>query len=235
MSSKEKIHKFHHSKYQQELWDKQHSNRGGDGGLENILRFDPNQSGEQFGEIIARKSCILEIGSGNGRDARYWASQDHVVYCVDFSRVALDQLMKIAHGQEIAHRIVPVLHDISGGDLPLNDQKFDGFYAISSLHIEDSKILKLVKKVDTHLKPESKILIMGKSEDDTKIRRSVLIDGGLAIDMEEGGHLRRVWTPDFMEEMCAAVGWGIEYIEQTSEKINNQRTSFIKLIAQKNG
>jgi len=232
--SKVEHRNYYSSEYQKELWNRQHAERGGDGGLENLKKFDPNGSAIQFGNLINKNSNILEIGSGNGRDARYWASEDHCVTCVDFSEVALRQLNDIAQKQKVSHKIIPVLHDINSGDLPIDNQLFDGFYARSSLHVEDDKIINIVKKVDSHLNQDAVILIMGKSLDDTKIQRSV-IDGSLAIDIEENGHLRRIWTEDFMEKMCKTVSWNIYCIDYVLEKINNYNISFIKLIAKKNG
>jgi len=225
----------HNSEYQKELWNRQHSERGGFGGREDILRFDPNESAIQFGELIKNNSTILEIGSSNGRDARYWASEGHLVFCLDFSEVALIQLRDIAEKQMVSKNIVPILHDINCSDLPIEGHLFDGFYARSSLHIGDEETMNLINKIDNHLKPEAKILIMGKSLDDEKIQRSEIIDNNLAIDHEENGHLRRIWTPDFIKKMCDSVKWSIMSIEQNTEMINNRVTSFIKLIAEKNG
>jgi SAM-dependent methyltransferase len=225
---------FSDQTYQMELWNRQHFTRGGNFGREDWLKFIPTQSAVIFNQLIPSRSRIIEVGSGNGRDARFWASQGHSVVCVDFSEVAIRQLSIIAQGQGIAERITPVLHDISTGLLPFEvGQIFDGFYARSALHVSDNTMIDLAKAIDYQLKPGGKILVLGKSLYDIKIQRSKKIDGGLAIDCEENGHMRRIWSEDFIKYMCSLTNWELLSVEHSSEIINREVSSYITMIAKK--
>ena len=60
---------------QQQLWDRQHAERGSTNGPEgNGLVDIPNKSGILFANMLQPGSVIAEVGTANGRDARYWAS-----------------------------------------------------------------------------------------------------------------------------------------------------------------
>lgn len=220
--------------YQKELWNKQHAYRGERFGREDELKYHPNKSAIEFLRLMPAQANIVEIGSGNGRDARFWASHGHSVVCVDFSEVALQQLTTIAKEQGVMEKITPVLHDVNSGFLPFDtSQNFDGFYARSALHVCNETMIELTKAIDYQLKLGGKVLILGKTLDDIKIRRSKILDIGLAIDHEEDGHIRRIWTSEFMQQMCEVVRWKLLSINYTSEVINNTGSSYITMVAQK--
>ncbi len=101
----------------------------------------PNQTALEFCQYLPLKATVLEVGCANGRDARHFASQGHQVFGVDFSAIALDQMMQIAIAQDLYEQIVPIQHDYSDGSVPLDGyQILHGFYARSSLHVDDEAI-----------------------------------------------------------------------------------------------
>lgn len=218
---------------QRVLWDRQHARRGTVGPEATSLRDVPNEGAQIFASHLTRLSTILEIGPGNGRDARYWASLGHHVICADISQVALDQLTQIAQEQGLLDRLTPVQHDISAGELPTDERVLDGFYARSALHIDDQTTMTFAGRLNKRLAKGATICIEGKSPNDHKISRSINVGDGLALDQWENGHLRRIWTPEFMQEMCLENGWRIESLREFAEVINNRNTVFNRLIAKK--
>jgi len=129
---------------------------------------------------------------------------------------------------------MPVLYDINLGSLPFKaGGNFDGFYARSSLHVGDERVLQLVKTIDRQLKPGGKVLVLGKSPNDRKIQRSKRLEDGLAVDYQENGHIRRVWTPKFMKEMCRVACWELLSIDYNSEVIDNGVSEYITMTAKK--
>lgn len=228
--------KTHHIPDQARLWDKQHSSRGNFGLEATQLRDVPNSSAIEFigkfGHNI--RANILEVGSANGRDARFWASLGHNVICVDFSPVALNQLKEIAIRQNVDSRLYPVCYDINTGNLPgAYGFIINGFYSRSSLHVNDEKMLSIAQKINNTVEHEGLILIEGKGEKDKKIQRSKLIGNHLVIDPDEGGHIRRVWTRESLVELCSEFNWTIESLEDREESLNGESTNFVRLIARK--
>jgi SAM-dependent methyltransferase len=160
-----------------------------------------------MGNLVVANARIAEVGSANGRDARYWAMRGYNVDCMDFSFVALEQLVEHAERQGIADKINPLLFDANSGKLPQEIGEIDGFYARSALHVDDDTLMSLMADVNDRLNPDGVVFIEGKSTSDPKIARSEHLGNGLAVDPEEDGHLRRVWTPELLQNICGTLGW----------------------------
>lgn len=217
------------------LWDVQHAQRGSSGLEAHELRDAPSDSAVYFEQALHyRPSHILEIGCAHGRDARYWASQGHFVTCADFSPVALDQLNTLATAQSVRHLLVPILHDISSGELPtIGDEPLHGFFARSALHVSDEVMMQIAQRVNKILVPGGLVLIEGKGVNDHKIKRSITIGGSLMVDVQEHGHLRRVWTEDFARTLCDTVGWNIEVLDNRQEQYKGNTIDFLRFLARR--
>lgn len=225
----------HHIPDQASLWDRQHSRRGSTGPEATTLRDTPNHGAKLLASHLPNPATILEIGPGNGRDARFLASQGHRVICADISSVALEQLMQLAVEQGVSSFLTPVCHDVSTGELPTDESVFDAFYARSALHIDDQTMSTFAGKLNKRLVKGGIILIEGKGLNDPKIGRSIQIGHGLALDHWENGHLRRIWTHEFMEQMCLDNDWDIIKLEEYREAIGDGSAVFNRLIARKQG
>lgn len=220
---------------QQRLWNEQHATRGVNLEGSSTWKFTPNTSAIEFGSLLNPRSTILEIGSANGRDARYWANQSHDVYAIDFSEVALDQLSLLAIEQGIESLITPILWNISCGSLPLSKlpHEIDGLYARSALHIDNTSVFNFAFNADKLLKPGAVVYIEGKGPNDQKISRSHNLGNGLFIDYKEKGHLRRSWTGGFARKLCDHVGWHILNLQEKYERWNGSSATFMRLSARK--
>lgn len=219
---------------QQNLWDAQHAVRGSQDGLEGYNLIDvPNDAAVLLNGMLGPESIIAEVGSANGRDARYWALQGHRVHCMDFSQVALGQLVDHAARQGVADRINPLHFDANAGDLPSAVGDIDGFYSRSALHVDDDTLMALLGAVDARLKKDGVVLIEGKGTTDTKIARSIDLGNGLAVDPHENGHVRRVWTPESLTAICATFGWTAVKQEIVGENWAGTDASFLRLVATK--
>jgi SAM-dependent methyltransferase len=219
---------------QQALWDTQHAQRGGQAGLEGDTLVDvPNDAAMLLAGLLRPQSTIAEVGSANGRDARYWAAQGHRVHCLDFSQVALGQLVEHAERQGVADRITPTHFDANAGALPESVDTIDGFYSRSALHVDDATLMDLLSDVDRRMRPGGKVLIEGKGTADTKIARSVNLGNGLAVDPEENGHVRRIWTAESLDKICATFGWTALRQQTVGESWVGTDATFLRLLATK--
>jgi SAM-dependent methyltransferase len=219
---------------QQALWDKQHEQRGGQNGPEGNQLLDvPNDAAVLLHELLPPQSVIAEIGSANGRDARFWAKQGHHVHCLDFSQVALRQLKIHAQRQGLSDRLTSWLFDANTGKLPPAIKPIHGFYARSALHIDDATLMHLLKDVSSCLRPGGVVVIEGKNHIDPKITRSVRLDNGLFADPYEKGHIRRAWTSAYMSHLCQTFEWKPLRQEVISERWAETTVNFLRLVAAK--
>jgi len=217
---------------QKQLWDDQHFQRGVTGEEGNGLRDTPNQAAIHLDSRLVRGSVIFEVGSANGRDARFWAKKGHSVIATDFSKVALTQLDAIAQEQGIGMSIKTVEWDLNSGKIPIKSLDFiDAFYARSALHISDDAMHFLGKEITRVSKRGALIVVEGKTETDPKIKRSKDLGNGLRLDFD--GHLRRSFTEDFMEEWADKAGWSVEDLRTYEETTAGKGAEFMRLTARK--
>ena len=201
---------------QVELWNKQHFERNANGLEGTVLRDVPTETAVYFVSLLSPNSRILEIGSANGRDARSWAKQGHVVDCIDFSTVALSQLEDLAKEQGVINFINSHAHDVSDGSLPKtlpDNVVYDAFYSRSALTINNSSLNTLVNNINKKMRSEGVVLIEGRSLNDPKIKRSVIQDNMA----DDNGHLRRVYTAENMTTLAKKIDWKIKEITEHQE------------------
>lgn len=224
---------------QQQLWDMQHAQRGAEAGLEGAALVDsPNELAILLGGMLAPDSSIIEIGSANGRDARFWAKNyGHHVLALDFSQVALGQLTNRAVQQGIGEFITTGLFDANTDALPAEIDSFDAFYGRSALHTTDSRLTYLLHATHGVLKAGGIIAIEGKHPDDPKIKRSKphdLSEPHLVQDPYENGHARRSWDPEASRKFLMDAGFIIRDLEVViDETIPGDPAMFTRIIAEK--
>lgn len=216
---------------QKKLWDCQHAVRGMIGPEATLLRHTPNDAAVLLASALCSPSHILEAGSANGRDARFWGKLGHKVDCIDFSDEALRQLTLLAGEEGVAHLLTPYQHDISSGTLPpvLNGAKYDAFYARSALHLEDEHLDRLADAVTSRMHPGGFIVIEGKGPHDYKIERSMPVGEGIVCDSD--GHIRRVWTKNNMETLARGKGWDVVRLDEIYEEAPYGCNMMMRLIA----
>lgn len=215
---------------QKKLWDAQHFQRGTEGEEGTGLLNVPNEAAVHLDARLARGSVIFEVGSANGRDARFWARKGHSVIATDFSKVALTQLEAIAKEQGVDKNIETVEYDLNCGRLPIRAPRFiDAFYARSALHISDEAMHGLGREINRVAKRGAVIMVEGKTETDPKIRRSADLGNGLVVDYD--GHLRRSFTEEFMEEFAERAGWSIDDMRKFEETTAGKGAEFLRMTA----
>lgn len=150
---------------------------------ENLQWFGEEPSGivsqtiEKFGVSVT--ASILEIGCGEGRDARPLLKQGFNLLATDISPEAVSYCQKLDLDHADSYRVL----DCVGGQM---DEKFDFVYAVAVLHmlVEDDDRAALYRFIRDHLTPSGIALIctMG---DGTFERSS---DVSTAFDLQERTH-----------------------------------------------
>lgn len=221
-SAREKIIK------QKDIWNKQHIRRERE---HQDLEDAPNTSAISITGYIPEGGTVLEIGTGNGRDARYFIKEKNCkVIAVDFSENAINQMVEASKKDGTFDKLDTILSDTR--DLKgLPQDSLDMFYARSSLHLSDADLYLLFEKIIPALKIGGYIFIEGKTTKDLKIARSTLIDDNLLEDKD--GHLRRSWNSDFIEDFCNKIGIKLIEISTKTEFWRDKEASFINFLAKK--
>lgn len=216
---------------QESLWNRQHKNRGSAGQEGTDLKFAPNDLALTMQGLLPDTATILEIGCANGRDARFFASCKHIVYALDFSQVALDQMMDLAKQQHCDDHLIAIHHDISKALPSLQLPPLDCWYARSSLHLDDENTVALAKEINILLTDDGFVSIEGKGIRDLSIQGSETLGDNLVVNWLEGGHLRRIWTEEFCVWLAQAFSWNTLTLTEVKDELFEKY--FLRFIAQK--
>jgi SAM-dependent methyltransferase len=71
---------------------------------------------------------MLELGCGQGRDTLFFASKGIDVSALDYSRVAIDGLIKVAKEKNLLSNIHASMYDVKGV-IPFRNEEFDAVYS----------------------------------------------------------------------------------------------------------
>jgi len=213
---------------QRALWEEQHARRSS----EHQQLIDVPSNFAKIGALyLPDTGIVLEIGAGNGRDARFLANGSRIVYASDFSTNAIAQTNDANKVLGADGRVIPVLADAK--DLPLKDigVPFDAVYARSSLHLSDDELENTFTLIYQYLKDGGYIMVEGKNDSDPKMLRSQQISPNLLVD--EVGHIRRLWVQRNIEELQHKFGFRILEIVNETETIVTETANFTYFIAKK--
>lgn len=215
-------------KDQKILWELQHDERKIESqDIEGI----PNLFAKRCIELLPENALIIDIGTANGRDARFFAREKHCrIVATDFALNALRQLKEASGRDATSDKVFPVVADARA--LPLGQpQSIDAIYSRSALHLTDEELDYFFEECVKLLKDDGYIMIEGKTEEDPKIATSKELSPHL---YENGrGHLRRVWSEIIIKDLVQKHSLNLLELNTTSEVWNQLETRFINFIAQK--
>ena len=213
---------------QRHYWELQHCSRAEE---HRQIESVPNSFAVHCAELFTPESRVVEIGPGNGRDARYFVRHKQcTVYAVDIAQNALSQLQAAALCDGTFDNLIPIVSSVQQltGEMI---GSVDAFYARSALHLSEPEWKQFLSLMTNALNPGGDIMIEGKSFTDPKIKRSIKVDENLFSDTD--GHLRRAWNKTMMSAFVAQIGYSLIDIRKTTETWGGVKTHFISCIAQK--
>jgi SAM-dependent methyltransferase len=89
---------------------------------------EPSPWVRQWAHLVAAGGAVLDVASGAGRHARFFASRGHPVTAIDRDAAALDTL----RGEPL---VTPLTADLEGAPWPLaDDSRFDAVIVTNYLH-----------------------------------------------------------------------------------------------------
>jgi ubiquinone/menaquinone biosynthesis C-methylase UbiE len=168
-------------------------------------------------EYIPKGARILELGSGNGRDAFYFANNGFEVYAIDQSHTACLSNQEQAKKDSI-NNVYFIESDFtkdSFTDLPI----IDVFYSRFTMHsITLDQQNNLLQNIYAKIKKGGLVLVEARTINDP------LCGVGTDLDQHQfvTDHYRRFIEPDLFINNCIKIGFKLEYkIESSGLSIVN--------------
>lgn len=145
---------------------------------------------------------LLELGSGQGRDALFFAQAGLAVTVADFAPVALATVAEKARTAGVMDRIVAVESDVRQ-PLPFLDQSFDACYAhmLFCMALSESQLRSLAAEVWRTLRPGGLCIYTARTSLDPDYGRGACLGGDL---YELDGFVVHFFTRELVERIAAS-------------------------------
>jgi tellurite methyltransferase len=181
---------------------------------------------------VSDDSVIVELGSGNGRDSLYFASQGHVTFAMDLSSEAIHHCKEEAKKRSVEH-----VHFIQGDLSKESDVKAviqearnnsKGsemvYYSRFVIHsLDDDQEDKMLSNLSTLADQNEKVYFEFRTKEDEK------------LDKHFGNHYRRYVDSDRFIQKLTDLGFELEYQMkgQGMAKFLEEDPVVIRIIAKK--
>ncbi len=184
---------------------------------------------------ISPNAVVVELGSGNGRDSHYFASQGHVTVAMDLSQQAVESCTGLAKERSTDHSTFfqgditskeSVLRIVRHARLKAAGNELV-FYSRFVMHsIDDEQELMFLETLSTYMQPDETVYFEFRSKEDADLKKHY------------GGHFRRyVDTDVFKKRLTNDYKFEISYslTGQGMAKFQDEDPFVTRLIARKIG
>lgn len=154
-------------------------------------------------------SAIVELGSGNGRDSHYFASQGRITAAMDISAEGIKSCESYAAKAEIRHSIFAQGDITAAADLASlisaararAESKPLTFYSRFVMHaLNDEQEQKFLHHLANEAQPGEQVFFEFRSKEDAELKKTF------------GGHYRRfIDTDAFVAQLTDNLGFDLEY------------------------
>ncbi len=169
-------------------------------------------------KTFSKKSKLLEIGCGSGRDAFFMLSNGYNIIAVDGSENMITESKKIHPelSNNLFHRTLP-------NNLNF-DIKFNGIYSIATLmHLEENDIKKTIYNIFNLLNDGGKFLMS------VSLSRNDVNENGF----DEKGRFFLILEQEEWLNMCKDVGFKILETKVNNDSLNRDGIIWLILILEK--
>ncbi|HSE61296.1 MAG TPA: class I SAM-dependent methyltransferase [Candidatus Saccharimonadales bacterium] len=168
---------------------------------------------------------VLDLGTGEGNDAFYFAENGHTVVATDF----LPELLTIGKSR-YSHKNLTFLEQDISQPLKFATNEFDVVYARLSLHYFTNATTRgIFTEIARVLKPGGKFCFMCKSPDDRRYGQGVQIEPDM---FDYNGHIRHFFSEDYARSLLAK-DFTTELLQAGKEQLYAEVSAFTKVIATK--
>ena len=181
---------------------------------------------------IPDDAIIVELGSGNGRDSLYFASQGHETVALDLSQKAIESCQSESANRNVKHATfiqadLTSYNDVSSVIKLAREKAINKdliFYSRFVIHsLDDNQEQVLLKTLSKCMHPNDLIYFEFRSKEDE------------LLDKHFGGHYRRYVDTDVFFQRLVNFGFAIEYnhIGQGMAKYKEEDPFVVRIIAKK--
>jgi len=162
-----------------------------------ITRYKPWPESKRFISTLPKKSMVLDLGCGNGRNSIYLAKEGMNVIGLDFSRGLIKIAKNKMEWKEVLNRVNLIQGDIPS--LPLQDDIVDAVLYIATLHHlpTPSERLQSLKEVARCLKSKGRALVSAWAQEQEKFEDELKVSKG---NLENGFEYGDVFLPWKMKD-----------------------------------
>lgn len=170
-----------------------------------------------------KRSKILDLGSGEGKDSIFFAKNGHEAFCLDISERAIKSCEEDIVKNDVQKLVHPILYDISK-PLKFDNETFDGVFAHLALHYFDDKTTtKIFEEIRRVLKRGGLLFVRVKSTDDPLYGKGQKVDDNI---FELDGHLRHFFSKKYLIDRLK--GFKILFIKQIEDESDYAKKSISK-------
>ena len=155
---------------------------------------------------------LLELGSGQGRDALFFAQAGLTVTAADFAPIAISTVAEKAQALGVPERVSAVECDVRE-QLPFPDQAFDACYShmLFCMALTEAELHSLASEIWRVLRPDGLCVYTARTSLDPDCGRGTPLGGNL---YELDGFVVHFFTRDLVERIAAgSKGGSFELLE----------------------
>jgi SAM-dependent methyltransferase len=206
---------------QKAMWNRKHG-----AGEHDELRDEHTEFAEMVAGYLRPASTILELGCGTGRDARYFAKQEHTVIATDFSVEVVRQNNERMKKDGLKFEVLDMAQD-----LPYAKQ-MDAVYAYLSLHyFSDVQTRKLFQDIYESLKEDGVLAFTCMGIDSVQLVNAEVVEKDLYVG-KTSGHVLRVFTLDYVKELSGGL-FSLELLDEVDQQDFSSVCKVVRCIARK--
>jgi SAM-dependent methyltransferase len=206
---------------QKPMWDRKHAE-----GQHDFFSDEPSELAEKALGQLGLDSYILEIGSGNGRDARFYAAHGHRVIATDISEVAIEKCVANNSFDTIDFKVFDAREP-----LPYKDNTFDMVTSILALHYYTDEITRnIFSRIHRVLVPGGLLVFSCKSRDEKRMTGAEEVEPSLFVD--KGGHVLHAFSKEYVRDILRD-SFEIVSLEEKDAFYTNRVSAEVQCIARK--
>jgi SAM-dependent methyltransferase len=206
---------------QKTVWEKKHSM-----GEHESFRGDPSPFAQIVAGKIAKRSKILELGCGVGRDAIFFASKNHIVIATDFSEVVIKRDAQIFHDSSVNFQVLDMSQTF-----PFEGGSFDVVYANLAIHYYlDTDTRKIVAEIARVLKSGDLFAFACKSVNDFHYGNGEEVEKDVFVSSK--GHVRHLFSEEYARDLVKEK-FEVIFLDEVVETYSGEKSAMVRCIARK--
>jgi SAM-dependent methyltransferase len=206
---------------QKDMWDRKHAE-----GQHDFFAGEPSELATKAVSYMHDEGSVLELGCGNGRDARFYASKGYTVIATDLSDVAIRKCVEAKTLPTLEFRVLDIRNK-----LPFESESFDGVSSMLALHYYSDEVTKEVfDEIYRVLKSGGVFAFSCKSRDEKRTNDATEIEPNIFVD--KGGHVLHLFSKEYVLEL---LGDRFEVIQLDEKEAfyTNRYSTEVQCIARK--